>query len=77
MRVCVARAAFAYVRGLSSRKMSTLFERLFPAMLAAKIERLSVALGAKSRRLIRRHSANGVFGHQFFLAVTVVAANGS
>ncbi len=40
-------------------------QKLFPAMLAAKVKCLSVAFGAESRSFVHRHSANWVFGHDF------------
>lgn len=38
-------------------------KKFLPAMLAAKVKRLTLALGTESRRFIHRHSADWVFGH--------------
>jgi hypothetical protein len=38
-------------------------QKLFPAVLAAKIKCLAVAFGVKRRRFVHGHSADGVFGH--------------
>ena len=40
-------------------------KELLPAVLAAKVKRLALALGMESRRFIHRHSADWVFGHGF------------
>ena len=42
---------------------------LLPAVLAAKVKRLSLALGAESRCFVHRHSANRVFGHDFIFGL--------
>ena len=51
-----------------------LSDELLSAVLAAKVVRGSVALGAESRRFIHRHSADGVFGHTSFFLVDVRSA---
>ena len=43
-------------------------EKRFPAVLAAKIERLPIALGVQRGGLIHGHVANRVFGHIKFLS---------
>jgi hypothetical protein len=40
-------------------------QKFLPAMVTAKVERLSIAFGVESRCFIHGHSANGVFGHRF------------
>jgi len=40
-------------------------QKLFPAVVAAKVERLSIALGVESGCFVHGHSADGVFGHGF------------
>ena len=42
---------------------SSLSDEFLSAMLAAKVIRLSVALGTQRRRFVHRHSANRVLGH--------------
>ena len=39
-------------------------QKLLPAVFAAKIERLALALGAESRRFVHRHAANRVGLHK-------------
>jgi hypothetical protein len=56
-------------------------QKLLPTMVAAKVERLSIAFGVESDCFVHGHSADGVFGHGFrflhghvsFLAVVVTA----
>lgn len=48
-------------------------KELLPAVLAAKVERLSVALGTERRRFIHLHSADRVNFHSF-ISLFVVAA---
>src|SRR5664280_1523324 len=56
-------------------------QKLLPAVVAAKVERLSIAFGVESGCFIHGHSADGVFGHGFrflhghvsFLVVVVIA----
>jgi hypothetical protein len=38
-------------------------QKLLPAMVAAKVERLSIAFDVESGCFVHGHSANGVFGH--------------
>jgi hypothetical protein len=38
-------------------------QKLLPTMVTAKVERLSIAFGAKSGCFIHGHSADAVFGH--------------
>jgi hypothetical protein len=58
-------------------------QKLFPAVLAAKIKRFSVTFGAESRRFVHRHSANRVSGHnsipflRHFIAGAIQAADQS
>jgi hypothetical protein len=40
-------------------------QKLFPTVVAAKVERLSLAFGVESGRFVHDHSADGVFGHGF------------
>jgi hypothetical protein len=40
-------------------------QKLLPAMVAAKVERLSIAFGVESGCLVHGHSADGVFGRGF------------
>jgi hypothetical protein len=40
-------------------------KKLLPAMLAAKIKRLSITLGVEGRRFVHRHSADWVGFHRF------------
>jgi hypothetical protein len=40
-------------------------QKLLPAVVAAKVERLSIAFGVESGGFIHGHSADGVFGHGF------------
>jgi hypothetical protein len=40
-------------------------QKLLPTVVAAKVERLSLAFSVKSGCFIHGHSANGVFGHGF------------
>ena len=42
-------------------------QKLLPTVVAAKVERLSIAFGVESGRFIHGHSADGVFGHGFRL----------
>ena len=53
----------AATRPLGAVRRLSLCQKLLPAMFAAKIKRLPVAFGAKSRRFVHRHAADGVFGH--------------
>ena len=54
-------------------------QKLLPTVVAAKVERLSIAFGVESRGFVHVHSADGVFGHGFrffhcfvsFLAVVI------
>ena len=45
-------------------------KELLPAVLAAKVKRLSLALGAESRRFIHCHSADRVGFHRFFMSLS-------
>jgi hypothetical protein len=55
-------------------------QKLLPAVVAAKVERFSIAFGVESGGFVHGHSADGVFGHRFrffhghvsFLVVVVV-----
>jgi hypothetical protein len=38
-------------------------KKLFPAVLAAKVKRLSIAFGAERFRFVHRHAAYWIFGH--------------
>jgi hypothetical protein len=40
-------------------------QKLLPTLVAAKVERLSIAFGVESGRFVHGHSADGVFGHGF------------
>jgi hypothetical protein len=40
-------------------------QKLLPAVIAAKVERLSIAFGVESDCFVHGHSADGVFGHGF------------
>jgi hypothetical protein len=40
-------------------------QKLLPAVVAAKVERLSLAFGVESGRFVHGHSADGIFGHGF------------
>jgi hypothetical protein len=40
-------------------------QKLFPTVVAAKVERLSLAFGVESGRFVHGHSADRVFGHGF------------
>ena len=40
-------------------------QKLLPTVVAAKVERLSIAFGVESRGFVHVHSADGVFGHGF------------
>ena len=40
-------------------------EKLLPAVVAAKVERLSIAFGVESGGFVHGHSADGIFGHGF------------
>jgi hypothetical protein len=40
-------------------------QKLLPAVVAAKVKRLSIAFGVESGGFIHGHSADGVFGHGF------------
>jgi hypothetical protein len=40
-------------------------QKLFPAVFAAKIERLSIAFGVDRGGLVHGHAADGVFGRGF------------
>jgi hypothetical protein len=45
-------------------------QKLFAAMVAAKVKRLSGSFGTKRRRFVHRHCANRVFGHEFIFDCT-------
>lgn len=49
-------------RRIARRRSS---DKFLPAVFAAKIECLSIALNVERGRFVHRHSANGVFGHIF------------
>jgi hypothetical protein len=40
-------------------------QKLLPAVVAAKVESLSIAFGVESGCFVHGHSADGVFGHGF------------
>jgi hypothetical protein len=40
-------------------------QKLLSAVVAAKVERLSIAFGVESGCFVHRHAADGVFGHGF------------
>jgi hypothetical protein len=40
-------------------------QKLLPTVVAAKVERLSIAFGVESGGFVHGHSADGVFGHGF------------
>ncbi|MPN51199.1 hypothetical protein SDC9_198841 [bioreactor metagenome] len=40
-------------------------QKLLSAVVAAKVEHLSIALGVESGGFVHGHSADGVFGHGF------------
>jgi hypothetical protein len=40
-------------------------QKLLPAVVATKVEGLSVTFGVKSGAFVHGHSADGVFGHGF------------
>ena len=40
-------------------------QKLLPAMVAAKVERLSIAFGVESGGFVHVHSADGIFGRGF------------
>jgi hypothetical protein len=40
-------------------------EEFLPALVAAKVERLSITFGVESGYFVHSHSADGVFGHGF------------
>jgi hypothetical protein len=40
-------------------------QKLLPAVVAAKVKRLSIAFGVESGCFVYGHSADGVFGHGF------------
>jgi hypothetical protein len=40
-------------------------QKLLPAVIAAEVERLSIAFDVESGCFIHSHPANGVFGHDF------------
>jgi len=40
-------------------------QKLLPTVVAAKVERLSIAFDVESRCFVHGHSADGVFGHGF------------
>jgi hypothetical protein len=40
-------------------------QKLLPTVVAAKVERLSIAFGVKSGCFVHGHSADKVFGHGF------------
>ena len=40
-------------------------QKLLPAVIAAKVERLFIAVGLESRGFVHGHSADGAFGHGF------------
>jgi hypothetical protein len=40
-------------------------QKLLPTVVAAKVERLSIAFDVEGVRFIHGHSADGVFGHGF------------
>jgi hypothetical protein len=73
----VAFAAATIAVGFGGRGLC---QKLRPAMFTAKVMRLAVSFGVKSRGFIHRHSANGVFSHKLipflggFVAVTIEAA---
>ncbi len=48
--------------GLGGRRLG---QKLLPAVLTAKVERLTVAFSVERRRFVHYHSADGVFGHGF------------
>ena len=39
-------------------------QKLLPAVVAAKVKRLSIAFGVESGGFVHGHSADGVFGHR-------------
>ena len=67
--LCMARCVCALLTGASwtaCRRLS-LPDEFLAAMLAAKVIRLSVALGSQRRRFVHRHSANRILGHRSVL----------
>jgi hypothetical protein len=40
-------------------------QKLLPTVVAAKVDRLSIAFGVESGCFVHSHSADGVFGHGF------------
>jgi hypothetical protein len=40
-------------------------QKLLPAVVAAKVERLSIAFGVESGCFVHGHPADGIFGHGF------------
>jgi hypothetical protein len=42
-------------------------QKILPTVVAAKVERLSIAFGVESGSFVHGHSADGVFGHGFRL----------
>ena len=55
-------AASSLILGLSAGRHG---QKLFPTVVAAKVERLSIAFGVKSGCFVHGHSADGIFGHGF------------
>jgi hypothetical protein len=40
-------------------------QKLFQTVVAAKVDRLSLAFGVESGRFVHGHAADGIFGHGF------------
>jgi hypothetical protein len=55
-------AGFRLIHGLSASGRGL---KLLPTVVAAKVERLSSAVGVESGCFVNGHSADGVFGHGF------------
>jgi len=65
MRGCLSAAAAGVALWLSAGGRR---QKLLPTVVAAKVERLSIAFGVESSRFVHGHSADGVFsrGFRFF-----------
>src|SRR5680860_95123 len=59
---CLSTAASRLILGLRPAGRG---QKLLPTVVAAKVERLSIAFGVESGCFVHGHSADGIFGHGF------------
>ena len=59
---CLCTAASRLILGF---RIGGCGQKLLPTVVAAKVERFSLAFGVESGGVVHGHSADGVFGHGF------------